>query len=196
MQPLLRPFTAADVAALAHLAGDHAIADTMISVPHPLDPAAAAALLARYAAEEAGGAARHFAIGWADAADPGAANAVVAPPGDSPLVGAVSLRHVDAEHRQAELSFWAGRPWWRRGLAQAAAAAALDLAFADPPAGLGLNRVEAYHMTRNAGSERVLARLGFRREGLLRERVWKWNRPEDVVAYALLRAEHRRSARV
>ena len=75
--------------------------------------------------------------------------------------------------------------------APAAAARALRLAFDQGPGGLALHRVEAYHMVRNVGSERVLARLGFRREGVLRQRVWKWGQPEDVVAYALLRGEYR-----
>lgn len=183
--PPLRAFASDDAAAVARLAGDRAIADTMISIPHPLDAARAAALLAHYAAEEARGVARHFAVCWAPLAGAGAA------PRDAPLVGAVSLRHVDAEHRQAELSFWVGRPWWGRGVAPAAAGSALRLAFDDGPGGLGLNRVEAYHMVRNAGSARVLARLGFGPEGVLRQRVWKWGRPEDVVAYALLRDEYR-----
>ena len=184
--PRLRAFASDDATAVARLAGDRAIADTMISVPHPLDVVGAAALLAGYAGEEARGAARYFAVCWPA-------------PGESPdgavLVGGVSLRHVDAEHRQAELSFWVGRPWWGRGLAPAAAVAALQLAFDDGPGGLGLNRVEAYHMVRNAGSARVLARLGFQREGVLRQRVWKWGRPEDVVAYALLRAEYQTPGR-
>jgi RimJ/RimL family protein N-acetyltransferase len=189
--PRLRAFGPGDADAVARLAGDPAIGDAMISVPHPLDPGDAAALLAGYAAEEARGAARHRAVCWAapDAALDGTA------PAEDVVVGGVSLRHVDAEHRQAELSFWVGRPWWGRGLAPAAAAAALRLAFDDRPGGLGLHRVEAYHMVRNAGSERVLARLGFRREGVLRQRVWKWGRPEDVVAYALLRDEYLADAR-
>jgi len=65
--------------------------------------------------------------------------------------------------------------------------AVLRLAFQD----LGLNRVYAYHMVRNPASGRVLARHGFRVEGVLRERVRKWGVFEDVVLQALLREDWR-----
>src|SRR6185437_5734582 len=46
---------------------------------------------------------------------------------------------------------------------------------------LGLNRVEAYQMLRNAPSGRVLSRLRFRVEGPLRSRVIKWGAPSTCV---------------
>jgi RimJ/RimL family protein N-acetyltransferase len=103
----------------------------------------------------------------------------------APLVGMVSLRSIDREHEEAELSFWIGRPFWGRGYATEAAGAAVDRAFD----ALGINRIVAHHMVRNPASGRVLARLGFRQEGLLRERVKKWGVYEDVVLMALLRRE-------
>ena len=41
-------------------------------------------------------------------------------------------------------------------------------------------------MVRNPASGRVLARLGFHQEGLLRERLKKWGVYEDVVLMTLL----------
>jgi RimJ/RimL family protein N-acetyltransferase len=97
----------------------------------------------------------------------------------------VSLRSIDREHEEAELSFWIGRPFWGRGYATEAAGAAVDRAFD----ALGINRIVAHHMVRNPASGRVLAQLGFRQEGLLRERVKKWGIYEDVVLMALLRRD-------
>jgi RimJ/RimL family protein N-acetyltransferase len=54
---------------------------------------------------------------------------------------------------------------------------------------MGINRVHAYHMLRNPASGRVLARLGFREEGVLRQRVRKWGVFEDVVLQALLKED-------
>lgn len=31
------------------------------------------------------------------------------------LVGSVTIRDIDHEHLQGELSFWIGRPWWKKG---------------------------------------------------------------------------------
>ena len=167
----LRPFGDADTGALAALAGDPAIADTMISIPHPLDETGAAHLISRYVAETAERRAYHAAVCRME---------------DDRLVAAVALRDLDVEHRQAELSFWVGRPWWGYGYASEAGALALAAAFGE----LALNRVAAYHMVRNAASGSVLLKLGFRPEGLLRERVYKDGRYEDVIPYALLRREY------
>jgi ribosomal-protein-alanine N-acetyltransferase len=54
---------------------------------------------------------------------------------------------------------------------------------------LGLNRIYAHHMVRNPASGRVLAKVGMKPEGLLRQRVRKWGVFEDVVLLALLREE-------
>jgi RimJ/RimL family protein N-acetyltransferase len=166
----LDALVAGDASSLALLAGDRAIADTTISVPHPLDAEVAREWLAALAQAVALGSAEHFAIREAAGA---------------PLVGMVSVRSIDREHEEAELSFWIGRPFWGRGYATEAAGAAVDRAFD----GLGLNRLVAHHMVRNPASGRVLAQLGFRQEGLLRERVKKWDVYEDVVLMALLRRD-------
>ena len=71
-------------------------------------------------------------------------------------------------------------------MATEAAAAAVRFGFGE----LELNRITAYHMVRNAASARVLTRLGFQGEGLLRQRVRNWGMFEDVLAYALLRTEY------
>jgi RimJ/RimL family protein N-acetyltransferase len=167
---VLDALTDADVPALVSLAGDRRIADTMISVPHPLDAAAARQWLDRLRAGAASGTARHWAI---RAADTGA------------LVGMATLRAIDREHEEAELSFWIGVASWGRGYATEAAGAVIAHAFTSD----GLNRLVAYHMVRNPSSGRVLARLGFRQEGLLRQRVKKWGVYEDVVLAALLRRD-------
>ena len=57
--------------------------------------------------------------------------------------------------------------------------------------GLGLNRLYAYHMVRNPASGRVLEKNRFVQEGLLRQRVRKWGRFEDVALWAILRREWR-----
>jgi len=166
----LRALREADADALVRLAGDRAVADTMISVPHPFTDAHAADWIERYGADAPPGPHRYFAATSA---------------ADGALVGLVALRDIDEEHAQAELSFWIGRDHWGRGLAREAGAAVLAWGFDN----LGLNRIVAFHMVRNAASGRVLAALGFANEGLLRERVRKWGSYEDVYCWALLRRE-------
>lgn len=168
---MLRPFRLEDAEPLRTLASDRAIADTTISVPHPFTSEHAHAWITGYGRADSSSLHRYFAV-------------ILRLEGA--LVGVVALRDIDREHGQAELSFWIGRAYWGRGLATEAAAAALRFGFEE----LALNRVTAYHMVRNAASRRVLTRLGFRGEGLLRQRVRKWGVFEDVLAYAILRAEY------
>src|SRR5205814_1207833 len=165
---LLRPLLPDDADSLERLAGDRAIADTMISVPHPFTRRDALDWISAHGGAPREGPHRYFAT---------CAGAT------GELVGITALRDIDDEHAQAELSFWVGRPYWGRGFASEAARAVLRYAFQE----LELNRVNAYHMLRNPASGRVLTRLGFQQEGILRQRVRKWGVFEDVAAYAILR---------
>lgn len=167
---LLDALTEEDLPALVALAGARAIADTTISVPHPLDADGARRWLSRLQEAMADGSAESLAV---------------REHAGGPLLGMVSLRSIDREHEEAELSIWIGVPFWGRGYATEAARAVVTHAFDT----LRLNRLVAHHMVRNPAAGRMLARLGFRQEGLLRERVRKWGVYEDVVLMALLRRD-------
>jgi RimJ/RimL family protein N-acetyltransferase len=103
------------------------------------------------------------------------------------LVGTCTLAGIDREHRRAELGFAVLRRRWGRGVASRALPAVIDFAFER----LGLHRLEADADPRNEASLRVLERLGFRREGLLRERYFQEGEAQDAVVFGLLRREWR-----
>ena len=166
---VLRPFTLQDAAEVQRLAGDRAIADTTLSIPHPYPDGAAETWIARHAERFASGEEATFAI----VREPGAT-----------LVGAISLMGVVRNH-QAELGYWIGKPYWGQGLCTEAARAALRFAFVD----LGLVRVHACHFTRNPASGRVLEKLGMRHEGRRRQHAMKWGVVEDLENYGILREE-------
>jgi len=84
-----------------------------------------------------------------------------------------------------EVGWTLRRSFWGRGYATEATGALVRHAFDE----LGLNRLQAHHMVRNPASGRVLEKAGFRREGVLRERVYRWGRFEDVVVYGILRSD-------
>lgn len=163
---LLRALTPADEAVIYWLAGSLEVGRTMISIPHPLPKAFAESFVS-------GGVGTRFGIYGTD----------------NGLVGAIELRDIDPEHRQAELSFWIGRPYWNRGYAVEAGRLMLRHAFSE----LKLNRVYAHHMAINPVSGRVLSKLGMRQEGLLRQRVLKAGRFEDVLLWAVLKEDPWRS---
>ena len=149
-----------------------AVADTMISIPHPYPGGEAERYVAAQAAALAEGRAVAFAIVERAAAR---------------LCGVAEVRDIDREHGQAELSFWLTPAVWGRGYMTECVGALVRYGFDD----LGLNRLYAHHMVRNPASGRVLAANGFRQEGVLRQRVRKWGRYEDVVLWAVLAGDDR-----
>ena len=101
------------------------------------------------------------------------------------LIGSVTLFHIDLTHRRAEIGYAQGRAYWGQGYMQEALRAVLNHAFEV----LNLHRIEADVDPRNAGSVRTLERLGFQREGYLRER-WQVNGEiQDAFYYGLLRPD-------
>jgi len=83
---------------------------------------------------------------------------------------------------RAEIGYILGRAHWSRGYVSEALPALIDHGFET----LGLNRLEADIDPRNAASARVLMRLGFVQEGLLRERWVVRGEPSDSALYGLL----------
>ena len=167
---ILRALKPTDSTLIQTEASAREIADTMISLPHPY-PADGAE---RYLDEQR-------SLGEQGR---GAAFAIVTK-AENRFCGLVEVREIDREHAQAELSFWLTPKLWGQGYMSEAVQAVLRFGFDE----LGLNRLYAYHMERNPASGRVLEKNGFQREGLLRQRVRKWDRYEDVILWAILRSD-------
>jgi ribosomal-protein-alanine N-acetyltransferase len=101
------------------------------------------------------------------------------------LVGAIGLG-IEPEHSRAELGYWVGVPFWREGYATEAGREVVRYAFEE----LGLNRVYAFHFTRNPASGRVLEKIGMTHEGARRAHTLKGSEYLDNEAYGILRDEH------
>ena len=101
---------------------------------------------------------------------------------DGQLLGTCTLFHLDPGNAKAELGYGLGSAHWGKGYMSEALTALLDFAFGT----LRLRRLEADVDPRNENSLRILDKLGFHREGLLRER---WNvagEIQDTVFCGLL----------
>ena len=77
-----------------------------------------------------------------------------------------------------------------KGYAFELCSAVLDFAFAQPPTGLGLHRVQANVMPSNTRSLKLAGRLGFRREGLALKMLHIMGDWRDHVMHAKLAEEH------
>jgi RimJ/RimL family protein N-acetyltransferase len=97
----------------------------------------------------------------------------------------VTLWRFDVENRHAEVGFALARRAWGRGLMKEGLNQAIALSFGP----LGLRRLEADVDPRNEASLRLLESLGFRREGLMRERWNTGGELQDGVLLGLLARE-------
>ena len=135
----------------------------------------AAALIERATAEYTGGTALRLGLVLA---------------GNDRVIGTGNLLHFDWPSRRAEVGYALAQPYWGRGLAGEATAAVLEYGFET----LDLHRIEAELDPRNEPSVRVLERLGFAREGLLRERCIVGDEVSDSLIMGLLRSDYRKRA--
>ena len=100
---------------------------------------------------------------------------------DGAFIGWCSLTRWNPDYRSASMGYCLDDAAWGLGYATEAARALLQWAFDT----LDLNRVQAETDTRNAASARVLEKLGFVREGTLREDCVVLGEVSDSWVYGL-----------
>ncbi len=136
---------AADGAKIAELAGDREVAEMTARIPHPYPAGAAAEFILTSRAGNLAG--RQIVL--------------VLTPKHRPdeALGCVSLHETGP--RVALLGYWLGKPFWRRGCVTEAACALLDMTLRTTD----LDTIVASARPDNAGSRRVLEKLGFSEQG-------------------------------
>jgi RimJ/RimL family protein N-acetyltransferase len=111
--------------------------------------------------------------------------------GDDRMMGSVGLFGFHEQNRLAEIGYALAREHWGKGYMNEALTAAIDYGFGP----FGLRRIEADTHPGNAASVKTLERLGFTREGLLRERWQVADEISDSLVWGLLARDwHARQA--
>lgn len=105
--------------------------------------------------------------------------------GQDKMIGKCILFQFSQQNRRAEIGYLLNRDYWRQGLMQQALEAIIDFAFHT----LDLHRIEADVDTENTGSLGMLKKLGFKREGLFKERWFVYNEWQDSVMLGLLKQD-------
>ncbi|MEX0733022.1 MAG: GNAT family N-acetyltransferase [Steroidobacteraceae bacterium] len=106
---------------------------------------------------------------------------------DGQVLGTCTLFHIDSANARAELGYCLGSAHWNKGYMREALSALVGFAFGK----LKLRRLKADVDPRNENSLRILAKLGFQREGLLRERWNVGGEIQDTAFLGLLAADWR-----
>jgi ribosomal-protein-alanine N-acetyltransferase len=86
---------------------------------------------------------------------------------------------------KADIGYDLARPYWRQGIMSEALHAMLDFGFTQ----MALHRIEAQVEPGNVASAALLNKLGFQREGLLRDYGYWRGSYQDIQLFSLLRRD-------
>ena len=100
------------------------------------------------------------------------------------VAGFVKLFEIQYRSK-AQIGYWLSEPLWGKGLMTEALEAVIKFAFGK----LGLHRIYATTHIDNRASQRVLEKLGFRKEGVLRKHGRLQGQWTDSVMYGLLNTD-------
>jgi RimJ/RimL family protein N-acetyltransferase len=99
------------------------------------------------------------------------------------FLGTCGLNAIDRLNRWANLGYWVRSTATRRGVATRAARLIADFGLRE----LALDRIEILAATGNEPSQRVAAKVGTTREGVLRRRLRVGEASYDAVVFSLIR---------
>jgi ribosomal-protein-serine acetyltransferase len=101
------------------------------------------------------------------------------------MVGAIGYPRMSWEKRVAEIGYWLDKDMQGKGFITRATKALVTYAFQE----YGLNKVEIHAAAENQQSRAIPERLGFTREGTIRQGEWLNGSVHDMVVYGMLASE-------
>ncbi len=108
--------------------------------------------------------------------------------GDDKLIGSAGFyKWTKPEGYQAEMGYDLDPSFWSKGIMTEALAAIIQYGFDR----MGLHRIEVLISHHNKRSQKLIRRLGFKREGVLRDHYFVEGRFSDDVIFSLLKKEWR-----
>ncbi|WP_442598677.1 GNAT family N-acetyltransferase [Neobacillus sp. D3-1R] len=99
------------------------------------------------------------------------------------LIGSCGYHKLEPEHFKAEIGYEITPEHWRKGVMTEVLQTILPFGFEK----MGLNRIEAIYNPENEASRKVLAKLGFKDEGILYQRYFEKGKFVDSAVAALLK---------
>lgn len=106
---------------------------------------------------------------------------------DNRVIGSCGFHGWVKNHFKAEIGYELAPEFWRKGYVTEAVEKVTAFGFEH----FELNRILAFVVPGNTDSRRVLEKVGFTEEALLKEHYYWRNRFVDTVVYALLKNDHR-----
>ncbi len=101
------------------------------------------------------------------------------------IIGNISFIKIDWKNRRAELGYWLGKKYWKKGYMTQAIKLILDYSFKK----LNLHSVCADIFKENIASRRVLEKCEFKLEGEMREVIYRYTKWQNYLKYSILESE-------
>lgn len=101
------------------------------------------------------------------------------------VIGSCGFNNWDQENQRAEIGYELGQRYWGKGLMTEALTALIQYGYQH----MNLHRIQALVEPQNIPSRRVLERLGFAEEGLLRQYERIQDTHVDLIMYAIFKQE-------
>lgn len=103
------------------------------------------------------------------------------------LIGSIGFTSFDWQARATEIGYWIAKNEEGKGIVGRATAILIEHALT----GLGMNRIEIRCSSENLRSAAIPERLGFKKEGVLRQCAMRNGKLHDFIVYGLLAGEWR-----
>jgi len=101
------------------------------------------------------------------------------------LIGTIGLNNLDLESKKASIGYWLSKTHQGKGAMTTATKALIDYAFSV----LDLNRIELKIASKNSKSKSIAERLGFKKEGTLRQEEYLSSEYHDYDIFSILRSD-------
>lgn len=101
------------------------------------------------------------------------------------FVGTIGLNNLQITSKKTEIGYDLNPDYWRRGIISEAARAVIQYSFD----GLELYRIGAVTFPENEASYKLLLKLGFQKEGLLRGYIYQNDKSNDAYIFSLLKPD-------
>lgn len=101
------------------------------------------------------------------------------------MVGSIGFQRIDKSNQIAELGYWLKESLQGTGIVTKSAKRLIEYTFSN----MNINRIIIKVRNENDKSKAIPIRLGFKKEGVLREALYHSGRYHDVVLFSLLKSD-------
>ena len=101
------------------------------------------------------------------------------------IVGMIGLHAINWSNKSTSIGYWLGEEFQGQGIMVKSCEAVMKYCFEE----LQLNRIEIRAATRNVKSQAIPEKLGFTKEGCVREAEWLYDHYVDHTIYGMLKSD-------